>query len=374
MALSRTPTRSSAHASRRRAAMKGAAAQARIDALLVTSPPDVRYLTGFTGDDSFLLLHPGGASLITDGRYGRQARAECPNLGLIVRSGSIWKAVAQAAGASRRRRLAVQAEHLTLRGRELLSRAGELGRIAPVKDVVAALRVVKDPDETAAIRKAVGAAQRAFKALLEMGARRWIGRSERDLAADLDYRMRLAGADGAAFETIVAVGPHSALPHYRPGAARVKRGSFVLVDWGARVGGYCSDLTRMVYVCTIPRRLAEIHQVVVRAQQRAVRACRCGASLSAADKAARDVIAGAGYGDRFVHGTGHGIGLDIHEPPALGGKAKGRFRSGMVVTVEPGIYLPGVGGVRIEDDVVITRRGCRRLSSLPAGPQASLLR
>ncbi|HUT60075.1 MAG TPA: Xaa-Pro peptidase family protein [Phycisphaerae bacterium] len=374
MASAPRPVRSGAHASRRRRALRSAAAQVRTDSLLVTSPTDVRYLTGFTGADSFLLLHPGGASLITDGRYDQQARAECPDVRLFVRRGSIWKAVAEAARASRRRRLAVQAEHVTLQGRELLSRAGGLGRIVPVKDVVGALRAVKDRDEIAAIRKAVRVAQRAFKAMRAIGARRWIGRSERDLAAELEYRMRLAGADEAAFETIVAVGPHSAMPHYRSGATRVKRGGCVLIDWGARVGGYCSDLTRMVYVGTIPRRFAEIHRAVVRAQQLAVGACRGGVSMSAADKAARESIARAGYGDRFVHGTGHGLGLEVHEQPGLSGKAKGRFRSGMVVTVEPGIYLPGVGGVRIEDDVVITRRGCRRLSSLPRSPQASLLR
>ena len=224
------------------------------------------------------------------------------------------------------------------------------------------------------IRKAVAAAEKAFRELLALGRKGWVGRSEGELAAELEYRMRLAGAQGPSFDTIVAVGPHASLPHYRPGATRVESDCLVLIDWGAKVGGYCSDLTRTVRVGRIPPRLAEIHGVVERAQAAGIRAVRSGIAAGSADRAARDVIEAAGYGKQFVHGLGHGIGLEIHEAPGLGRKAKARLRPGMVVTVEPGIYLPALGGVRIEDDVVVTPDGCRRLSSLPRDMESMTLR
>jgi Xaa-Pro aminopeptidase len=176
--------------------------------------------------------------------------------------------------------------------------------------------------------------------------------------------MRLSGAEGPSFETIVAVGPHASLPHYRPGSTRIRADCLVLLDWGARVGGYCSDLTRVVRVGTIPSRLAGVYDVVRRAQEAGIAACRAGAPAAAVDRAARKVVESAGLGKQFVHGLGHGVGLAIHEPPSVSGQAKGRLRAGMVVTVEPGVYLAGVGGVRIEDDVVVVRGGCRRLSRL----------
>ncbi len=358
---------------RRRRVLAAAKAQGAA-AILITKPQDVRYVTGFTGDDSYALLAPAAATLITDGRFTEQAANECPDIERLVRTGPIFPTVAQAAKTLRLRTLAVQGGHMTIQGRELLQKALGRVKIVPLTDILGPLRSVKDEGEVAVIRLAVRAAQEGFKALVAQGKRGWVGRTERQIAAELEYRMRLAGADEASFETIVAVGPHSSLPHYRPGGARVQKDSFVLVDWGARVAGYCSDLTRVVFAGRIPPQMAEVYEVVFRSQNAGRRACRSGVSAAAVDKAARGVIDAAGYGKEFVHGLGHGVGLEIHEAPGLSRLNPGRLRSGMVVTVEPGIYLPGVGGVRIEDDVLITPGGCQPLTSLPRDLRAMVLR
>jgi Xaa-Pro aminopeptidase len=362
------------HASRLRSAFRRAAKAARIDSLLVTKPQDVTYLSGFTGEDSFLLAHRRGGVLITDGRFDEQAHAECPGSEVFLRTGPMSEAVKTLAGKLRLRRLGVQGGHMTLQLRDSLQKSEAFRAILPLTDVVGELRIVKDETEIAAIRKAVAAAEKAFGELLALGRKGWVGRCERDLAAELDYRMRLAGAQGPSFDTIVAVGPHASLPHFRPGPARIENDSLVLIDWGARVGGYCSDLTRTVRVGRIPPRLAEIHGVVERAQAAGIAAVRSGIAAASVDRAARSVVEAAGYGKEFVHGLGHGIGLEIHEAPAVGRRASTRLRPGMVVTVEPGIYLPGLGGVRIEDDVVVAKGGCRRLSSLPRDLESMTLR
>lgn len=343
-------------------------------AILITKPQDVRYVTGFTGDDSYAILAPAVAILVTDGRFTEQAANECPDLERVIRTGPIFPAVAGAIKKLRLRTLAVQGGHMTIQGRQLLQKALGRVKIVPLTDILGPLRSVKDEGEVAVIRRAVRAAQEGFKALLAQGAAGWVGRTERQIAAELEYRMRLAGADEASFETIVAVGPHSSLPHYRPGGTRVEKDSFILVDWGARVGGYCSDLTRVAFAGRIPPKMAEVYEVVLRSQNAGRRACRSGVSAAAVDKAARNVIEAAGYGKEFVHGLGHGVGLEIHEAPGLGRLGTGRLRSGMVVTVEPGIYLPGIGGVRIEDDVLIQTGGCQPLTSLPRDLRAMVLR
>jgi Xaa-Pro aminopeptidase len=230
--------------------------------------------------------------------------------------------------------------------------------------VLSELRSVKDDEEIRRIRKAISVAQRAFRELIAKAPRALIGRSERDAAAELDYRMRQLGASEAAFETVVAAGAHSSLPHYRPGSAPIRRDQVVLFDWGAKVDGYCSDLTRTVFVGRIPPKLARIYEVVLRAQQAGIAAVRSGAECRAVDAAARKVIEAAGFGEQFMHGLGHGIGRAVHEGPALAQLSASRLRSRMVVTVEPGIYIPGVGGVRIEDDILVTPQGAKRLSSL----------
>jgi len=371
MARSSRKSKQGVFARRRHAVLRRMAG--KTDAVLISRPEDVTHLSGFTGDSSFLVLGAGWARLITDGRYGEQAERECPDIPLHVRRGRVGQAVGEALKGRRVRRLAVQSDHVTVRFGEQLAKKLPTKRIRPLADLVAPLRAVKDDDEVRAIRKAIRTAERAFRELLGMGRRRWIGRTERDIAAELNYRMCLAGADGPSFPTIVAAGAHGSLPHYCPGGTRIRPGDAVLIDWGAKVGGYCSDLTRVVFTGTIPPILAEIHDVVRRAQAAGIAAARPGVSGGTVDAAARKVIDEAGYGERFMHSLGHGLGRQVHEAPGLGRTSKVRLRAGTVVTVEPGIYLPGVGGVRIEDDVLVTRGGPRRLSSLPRGMAALTL-
>jgi len=361
-------------ASRRRAVIGKASRDAKVDAYLASRPEDVSYLSGFTGDDSLLLFGRAWACLITDGRYAEQAADECAGIEVHVRSGAVARAVAGVLAGRGVRGLALPADEVTLRMHELMSKVIAPRRLKAVGAVVREVRAVKSTAEVAAIRKAVRLAERAFRSLLAGGAKALIGRSERRIAAELDYRMRLAGAEGPAFETIVAAGAHGSLPHHRPGAAKIRRGQAILFDWGAKLGGYCSDLTRVVFIGTIPPKIAEIYELVRRAQAAGIKALRGGAACKSVDSAARRIITRAGFGERFAHGLGHGIGMEVHELPTLAGTVTGRLRAGMVVTVEPGIYLPGAGGVRIEDDVLVTPGGPRRLSSLPRALEAMLLR
>jgi len=368
--MGKIKTVSSSYALRRRRALVAA----EVDALLISRPEDVGYLTGFTGADSFLLVGRRFASLITDGRYAEQAEAECPDVETYVRSGSMPQAVARLLKGRGVRRLGLQADHMTLRGRQRLAATVNPRRLRAISDVLGELRAVKDAGEVKAVRKAVRAAERALGGLLAGGAKALEGRTERQVAAELEYRMRLGGADCAAFETVVAAGAHSALPHYRPGTTKIRGAQAVLIDFGARLGDYCSDLTRVVFIGKIPPKLADVYEVVRRAQAAGIAALRAGLSGRSVDAAARKVIAAAGYADRFVHSLGHGIGRQVHELPALARTSGARLRAGMIVTVEPGIYLPGIGGIRIEDDILITRTGRQRLSSLPRALKAVVLR
>ena len=262
---------------------------------------------------------------------------------------------------------------MTLAARDALKKALRKVRLEALGGEPAGFREVKSEAELRAIRKAVRVAEGAFAELTGRGAEAFVGRPEREVAAELDYLMRLGGASAPSFETIVAAGPHAALPHYRPGSTRIRRGRPVLIDWGAKVGGYCSDLTRVVFLDRIPPQLAEVYQVVLRAQEAGLRACGPGVSGGEVDAAAREVVAEAGYGEAFTHGLGHGLGLEVHEGPRLGRKVEHGLAAGMVVTVEPGVYLPGVGGVRIEDDVQVTSSGRRKLSRLPRDLESMVL-
>ena len=352
--------------------MRRAAAE-KVDAVLISRAEDVGYLSGFTGHDSFLLIGDGWARLITDGRYGEQAEEQCPDVEVHVRKGDVAESVAEALKGRRVRRIGVQSEQVTLRFHKVLVSKLPTKRVKPLTDLLAPLRAVKDDAEVRAIRKAIRAAEKAFKEVRAMGAKAWVGKTERDLAAELDYRMRLAGAEGPAFSTIVAVGSNGARPHHQPGSRRIKRGSAVLIDWGAQVAGYCSDLTRVVFIDRIPPKMAEVYEAVRLAQAAGIAAAAPGVGCKTVDAAARRVIEEAGYGAEFVPSLGHGLGRQVHEFPGLGRKAKKRLSAGMVVTVEPGIYLPGIGGVRIEDDILVTRDGCRRLSALSRDAGAMML-
>jgi Xaa-Pro aminopeptidase len=374
MARSRTTSPARALASRRSKAFKAFVKQTPGEAVLVSRPEDVSYLSGFTGEDSYLLMGKDWAVLITDGRFTEQAANECAGLDVFTRSSPVPKVVAERMKDAKARRLVVQGDHMTLRGSDMLAGQVGKGRVAHASDVVIGLRATKDDSELASIRKAIKAAETAFRQLMAGGAGAFVGKTERQIAAELEHRMRDAGASGPSFDTIVAAGPHGSLPHYRAGARKIRSGEAVLIDWGAKVEGYCSDLTRVVFMNTIPPKLGEIYDLVLQAQKAGIAAVKAGVSGARPDEAARKVIADGGYGKQFMHSLGHGIGLVVHELPVLAGRAKGRLRSGQVVTVEPGIYLPGEGGVRIEDDVLVTAQGAKRLTSLPREIKTMVLR
>jgi Xaa-Pro aminopeptidase len=373
MTAARRRTPASIHAQRRRDAVKAMRKEAKADAFLISRPEDVSWLTGFTGEDSLALVAAKWAVLVTDSRYSEQALEECEGMDVLVRTRNMLPEITDQLAGREANTLGIQSMHLTARTYQML--ANEIGRknVASISDVIRKLRAVKDRSEVRSVERSIAVAQDAMTALLEQGKSAFVGRTERDVAAELDYRMRRGGASGSAFETIVAAGENGSRPHYRPGARTIERDEAVLIDWGALVGGYCSDLTRVVFTGTIRPELAEIYRVVLRAQKAAIAAIKAGLACKTIDAAARDVIADAGYGEAFGHGLGHGIGREIHERPHVAGSIKDRLRSGMIHTVEPGVYLPGIGGVRIEDDVLVTAKGKRVLSSLPKDIEAMKL-
>jgi len=345
----------SARRRRARALVRDAGA----DALLVTNPKDVRYLTGFHGEDSWAVLSPRSITVISDFRF-QEELASVSGVRVAIRSGPIEEAAAEVlppAGP-----VAIQAEHMSVARRRRLGRLVGATRLRETTGLIAGLRAVKDEHEIALIRRAVRAQERALVETLDTlkpGVR------ERDLAAQLEHRMKALGAEGPSFDTIVAAGANASKPHHRPGGARVRASRPVLIDWGAVVGGYCGDMTRVFCLGRWPARLREVYEVVLEAHEAGVAAVGPGKKCAAVDAAARAVIERAGLGPMFGHGLGHGVGLDIHEAPRLARASADTLEAGMVVTIEPGVYLPGVGGVRIEDDVVVTARGARRLSRLP---------
>ncbi|NQU75760.1 MAG: M24 family metallopeptidase [Planctomycetes bacterium] len=362
---------SAAPARRRRLVRRFAAAG--IDALLVTDPANVRYLSGFRGEDSSLLVGRDWSVLLTDSRFAQQAKIDCPDLDPHIRSGPMAEAVKVVLRRHQARRVGVEAEHVTLAFRDRLTEQISARRLRQTRQLVSDLRLTKDAEELAGIRKAIRIAEEAFRGLIAGGAAGLLGRREVEVAGELDYRMRQLGAEAASFPTIVAAGPHAALPHYLPGASRLRCGQAVLVDWGALASGYCSDLTRVVFLGRIPPQLGRIYEVVLRAQAAGIAAVRAGCSVKSVDAAARNLIADAGLAEYFGHGLGHGIGLKVHEGPVISRLGEGRLRSSSVVTIEPGIYLPGVGGVRIEDDVLVQTGRAKVLSGLQKDLQAMLL-
>lgn len=339
-----------------------------VDALLVTDRINVTYLTGFTGEDSFLLIWADGQVLLTDARFTEQAEEECPGLDVAVRpvGGTMVEAVRRAVRAAGVGRVGFETENVSVGLWDRLSARLQRVELVKTNGLVEQLRQIKQPEEVARIRQAIWQAERAFGAM-------WAGlqgeKTELQLAHELESHVRSFGAQASSFPPIVASGPRSALPHARPKPIPIGLSPLVLVDWGANEGLYQSDLTRTLLLGRISAKLRRVYQTVCQAQQKAIAAIRPGAAAEEVDKAARQVIAQAGWGKRFGHSLGHGLGLAVHEGPRLGPARRNHspnvLRPGMVVTVEPGVYLPGWGGVRIEDVVLVTRTGCEVLSSLP---------
>jgi len=334
---------------------------ADVDALLVTKLVNVRYLTGFTGSNGALLLRRDGAALLaTDGRYQEQARAQAPDLELVI-TRTLGPDLVTAAVRAGDRRLAIERHHVTLAAHDVLLAAADGAQLLGAGQVVERLRVRKDDEEIAALQQACAITDRAFAAVLDQLTP---GVTEREVAWRLLSAMRADGAESAAFETIVAFGPHSAIPHHRPTDRELARGDLVKLDFGARAGGYHADMTRTVVCGPAADWQRELHAQVFEVQQQCSAATVVGASPVELDGLARRLI--AGHGNDLVHGLGHGVGLEVHEQPFLGPlSTAARLEDRVPVTVEPGIYLPGRGGVRIEDTVLVGPQGAQPLTTSP---------
>jgi len=349
----------------RREALRARLAKKKLDALLVVHPANVTYLTGFTGDSSYLLAGGERDLILSDGRFTTQIEQECPGLEAHIRptGRTMNQAVVEVVEKLGVRRLGFEASHLSVADWDALKRELSSRELVAADGHVEALRCVKDDAEILEIREAIDQAQRAF---LKLRGELAAGESEKTVADRLEARLREFGAVGSSFPPIVAVGRRAALPHARPTAeTRIGDDDFVLFDWGADGRGYKSDLTRMVVTGKVTPEFAKVYRIVLTAQERAIAAIRPGAKAQDIDAEARSYIDQAGFGRFFEHGLGHGIGLEIHEGPRLRKESSTILEPGMVVTVEPGIYLPEWGGVRIEDDVLVTPDGREVLSSLP---------
>ena len=357
------PTRVPADPLERRASIRERIAGADVDALLVQALPNIRYLSGFSGSAGLLLIRSEPPDVFfTDFRYQTQVSAELdPAIEVRIETERLMKVVREHVTEQGAARVAFEREQLSYKDWSEWSES--MGpALVPASEWVEETRKVKSPPEIEAIRRACQVADAAFERM--MGEVR-PGISERELAARLDLQLSGLGAERPAFETIVAFGERSALPHARPGGRELRAGDVVLFDFGAVVDGYVSDMTRTVSCGAPPTRLSEVYAVVLDAQQAALSGISAGMTGPEADALARDVIEGAGYGAEFGHSLGHGIGLEVHEAPRLGRKSADRLASGMTVTVEPGIYLEGIGGVRIEDDALIGEGGVEVLCSAP---------
>ncbi len=332
--------------------------------ILVTNCKNVSYLTGFTGDDSYLLLTRSDCWLISDPRYEEQISQECPDLKTFIRQPSELLAVATVEEIRKAKipSLLVEGDALTASAFEELNGQLETVSLGLSRGLVESLRTIKDEHEIRILRRAITIAERVF---LSVRQQLRSSQTELDVANEIDRQIRSLGGEGCSFKPIVAVGERAALPHARPTRRTIGSAPFVLIDWGAIDRMYCSDLTRVLITAAIEPKFAEVYNTVLAAQTAAIENLRPGVMVSAVDAAARAAVEQAGMGPRFNHGLGHGIGLDIHEAPRLGKNHDRPLEPGMVVTVEPGVYFPGWGGVRIEDDVLITRDGHEVLSSLP---------
>ena len=340
-----------------------------LDALLLTDLLNVGYLSGFTGSTAYALLTPTEAVLITDSRYTIQATRECPHFALQETpqgSGGYPEALKIALEARPgMKRVGFEAGHVTVSQRESFGKSGPNVQWVGMENVIETLRAVKDAGEIAVIRRAIDVAEAAFlsvKPLLRPGTR------ERDFAIEIEFAMRRGGAEGVSFDTIVASGPMGARPHHRAGDRRLEAGDLVTIDWGAVVDGYASDITRTVAVGHVSDEQRRIYGIVLEAQQRAIAAIRPGRTGKAIDAIARDFITSHGYGEAFGHSLGHSLGRDVHDGPGFSVRSEALVLApGMVMTVEPGIYLEDWGGIRIEEDVLVTETGCEVLTHIPNG-------
>jgi len=331
-----------------------------LEALLITSPSDWYYLTGFSGEAGVLLADRRGLALVTDGRFIVQASEELRGVSVVEQKDGLYRTSGELLRKSKYKTVGFDPNVLTVAQSQLLKKsAGRSIAFRAVGGLVQSLRASKDPGELAQMRKAAHLASEVIESAIKMlkpGVR------EFEIAAEIEYQMRKRGASGTAFESIVAFGARAALPHARPTAKRLRKNELVVLDMGAILGKYCSDITRTVYVGKAPARVRLWYQAVLDAQSAAIGAIRSGQLCGAVDAAARGVLAAYRLDQYFVHSTGHGLGLEVHEEPRLAKNQKTQLATGNVVTVEPGVYFAGVGGIRIEDDVAVQDRGSEVLT------------
>ncbi len=322
-----------------------------VDALLITSPANWFYLAGFTGDSGALVVGRKSTTLITDGRFMVQGRAETSRVRIVQQKGSLFESVGQFLKDSRSRRVGFDPNQLTVKQLQVLRRTAGAGvRWAPALGMVERLRMRKDLAELTQMRRSAILAGEVVQSAIELLRP---GIREFEVGAEIEYQMRKRGASGPAFETIVAFGERAVLPHARPTAKRLRKNELVVLDLGVILGHYCSDITRTVYVGRAPKRIRTWYQAVLEAQGAAIAAAKSGAACGDVDGAARQVLAGYRLDHLFVHSTGHGLGLEVHEDPRVARGQKMRLEPGNVITIEPGVYSAGIGGIRIEDDVAI---------------------
>ncbi len=343
-------------------------ATTRFDALLISHLPNIRYLCGFTGSAGFLLVEEAGSVFFTDVRYDTQGREEVKGARVVIARKSVLTALGEWMGARRKRRggwtIGVEGEHMTVgEKKRLTDLLPSSRRLRDAAAIVERARMVKDADELASIRAAVKLGANLFDRALEVLRP---GVKETDVAAEMEYTARRGGAEEMSFPTIIASGARSALPHGRATQQPIAAGGFMVCDFGVILGGYCSDETRTVWVGTatggVPEAARHAYESVREAQQAAIGAVRAGIAVAEVDEAARKVLRKARLGRYFTHSTGHGVGLEIHEIPRVAPGQKEILRSGMVITIEPGVYLPGKWGVRIEDMVAVNESGCEVLT------------
>jgi Xaa-Pro aminopeptidase len=332
-------------------------ATTQFDALLVSHLPNIRYLCGFTGSSGLLLVEESGSVLFTDVRYDTQAHAEVKGAKVVIARQAVLSAAADRIAALRgKQTIAIEADHVTVSDRKRLNDLLPTHlRLKNASSLVERARMVKDEDELAVIGSAVNLGAKLFDRALEVIRP---GVKESDVAAEMEYAARRAGAEEMSFSTIIASGERSALPHGRASDKPIKAGGFVVCDFGVILDGYCSDQTRTVWVGSVSEDARVAYEAVLEAQLAAIAAVRPGVSVGEVDGAARKVLRKRGLGRYFTHSTGHGVGLEIHEAPRLAAGQKAVLQAGMVITIEPGVYFPGKWGVRIEDMVTVTARGC----------------
>jgi Xaa-Pro aminopeptidase len=341
--------------------LQGILTKENLDFLLVSFLPHIRYLSGYSGTNGLILASPKSCVFLTDFRYKDQAAQQVKNMKVTVVDRELFSALANLPQLkAKRAKLGFEANYLNCKVyRSLRSLLPEC-LLVPTEKLVESLTIIKDKGEVEKIRRAVRITDLAFSGILDSIRP---GTSELDVAAELEYRMKKQGSSTPYYQTIVASGKRSALPHGVATTKRIRKGEFVTMDFGAVYDGYTADLTRTVVVGKASRRQKEIYNVVLKAQRLALRRARSRMRACDLDKVARDAIKRAGYGKYFGHGLGHGIGLQIHENPAVNPANQQMLEAGMVITIEPGVYIPNWGGARIEDDVLITRRGCEVLNA-----------